>query len=111
MSNLAIRVIRKSVLPLMDIASTLTCTSANMVGPIAGGIYAHRREEVSRKKLIKSSKVTENTGLVMVNELVNGHSPPNKRVQLKRKMSSLHDTSPTPTIPANLHYIWSWRIS
>ena len=31
MSNLAIRVIRKSVLPLMDIASTLTRTSANMV--------------------------------------------------------------------------------
>jgi len=103
MSNLAIRVIRKSVLPLMDIASTLTRTSANMVGPIAGGNYAHKREEVSRKKMIKLSKVTENAGLVMVNELVNGHSPPapDKRVQPKRKVSSLHDTLPTPTPPAN----------
>jgi hypothetical protein len=35
----------------------------------------------------------------MVNELVNGHSPPapDKRVQLKRKVLSLHDTLPTPT--------------
>jgi hypothetical protein len=55
MSNLAIRVIRKSVLPLMDIALTLICTTANMVGLIAGGNYAHRREEVIRKKMIKSS--------------------------------------------------------
>ena len=55
MSNLAIRVIRKSVLPLMDIASTLTRTSANMVGQIAGHNYDHKREVVSRKKMIKSS--------------------------------------------------------
>ncbi len=103
MSNLAIRVIRKSVLPLMDIALTLTQTSANMVGPIAGGNYAHRREEVSRKKMIKSSKLTENAGLIMVNELVNGHSPPapDKRVQPKRKVLSLYETLPTPTPPAN----------
>jgi len=74
MSNLAIRVIRKSVLPLMDIASTLTRTSANMVGQIAGGNYAHMRKEVSRKKMIKSSKVTENVGLVMVNEQNNLHT-------------------------------------
>jgi hypothetical protein len=40
----------------MDIASTLTWTSANMVGPNAGGNYDHRREEVGRKKMIKSSK-------------------------------------------------------
>ena len=74
MSNLAIRVIRKSVLPLMDIASTLARTSANMVGQIAGGNYAHMRKEVSRKKMIKSSKVTENVGLVMVNEQNNLHT-------------------------------------
>jgi tRNA A37 threonylcarbamoyladenosine synthetase subunit TsaC/SUA5/YrdC len=73
MSNLAIRVIRKSVLSLMDIALTLTWTSANMVGQIAGGNYAHMREEVSRKKMIKSSKVTENAGLIMVNEHNNLH--------------------------------------
>jgi hypothetical protein len=55
MSNLAIRVIRKSVLPLMDIASTLTRTSANMVRQIARRNYDHKREVVSRKKMIKSS--------------------------------------------------------
>ncbi len=87
------------MLPLMDITSTLTRTSANMVGPISGGNYAHRREEVSRKKLMETSNVTENTSLVMVNELVNGHSPPNKWVQLKRKVLSLHDTLPTPLYP------------
>ncbi len=50
MSNHAIKVIRKSVMPLMEIASTVTKTSANIVGPIAGGNYAHRREEASTKK-------------------------------------------------------------
>jgi tRNA A37 threonylcarbamoyladenosine synthetase subunit TsaC/SUA5/YrdC len=55
MSNLAIRVIRKSVLPLMDIASTLTRTSANMVGQIAGRNNDHKREVVSSKKMITSS--------------------------------------------------------
>ena len=50
MSNLAIRVIRKSVLPLMDIALTLTRTSANMVGQIAGRNYDHKREVVSRRR-------------------------------------------------------------
>jgi hypothetical protein len=41
---------KKSVMPLMEIASTVTKTSANIVGPIAGGNYAHRREEASTKK-------------------------------------------------------------
>ena len=56
MSNLAIRrVIRKSVLPLMDIALTLTRMSANMVGQIAGRNNDHKREVVSSKKMITSS--------------------------------------------------------
>jgi len=59
MSNLAIRrVIRKSVLPLMDIALTLTRMSANMVGQIAGRNNDHKREVVSSKKMITSSKKT-----------------------------------------------------
>jgi hypothetical protein len=101
MSNHVIRVIRKSVVPLMDIASTMTRTSANMVGQHAGGSYAHRREEVSRKKMIRSSTVTENTGLIMVNELVNGHSLPDKWVQPKREVLLLHDTLPSLTLHAN----------
>jgi hypothetical protein len=101
MTNVAIKVIRKSVLPLMDIASTQSRKTANLVGPIAGGNYAHRREEANRKKKIKSSKIIENTGLVMVNEFVNGHSPPDKRVQLKRKVASLDDSLPPPDLPAN----------
>jgi hypothetical protein len=36
-------------MPLMEIASTVTKTSANIVGTIAGGNYAHRREEASTK--------------------------------------------------------------
>jgi len=56
MSNLEIRrVIRKSVLPLMDIALTLTRMSANMVGQIAGRNNDHKREVVSSKKIITSS--------------------------------------------------------
>jgi hypothetical protein len=56
MSNLAIRrVTRKSVLPLMDIALTLTRMSANMVGQIAGRNNDHKREVVSSKKIITSS--------------------------------------------------------
>ncbi len=85
MTNNAIRIIQKSVLPLMDIASDVSRMSANVVGPIAGGNYAQRREGVKRKKMIKSTKVTQKTGLVMVNEFVHGHSPPDKRVQLKKK--------------------------
>ena len=46
MSNLPIRVIRKYVLR----------TSANMVGQIAGRNYDHKREVVSRKKMIKLLK-------------------------------------------------------
>jgi hypothetical protein len=103
MTNVAIKVIRKSVLPLMDIASTQSRKTANLVGPIAGGNYAHRREEANRKKKIKSSKIIENTGLVMVNEFVNGHSPPDsdRGVQLKRKVASLDDSLPPPDLPAN----------
>jgi hypothetical protein len=41
----AIRIIQKLVLPLMDIASDVSRMSANVVGPIAGGNYAHRRED------------------------------------------------------------------
>ena len=101
MTNIAIRIIQKSVLPLMDVASDVSRKkSANVVGPIAGGKYAHRREEVNRKKMIKSTKVTQETGLVMVNEFVHGHSPPDKRVQLKRKVVS-SDPLPAPALPIN----------
>jgi hypothetical protein len=56
MSNLEIRrVIRESVLPLMDIALTLTRMSGNMVGQIAGRNNDHKREVVSSKKIITSS--------------------------------------------------------
>ena len=37
----------------------------------------------------------------MVNELVNEHSPPDKWVQLKRKVSLLHDPLHPPTLSAN----------
>ncbi len=100
MTNIAIRIIQKSVLPLMDIASDVSRMSANVVGPIAGRNYAHRREEVNRKKMIKSTKVTQKTGLVMVNKFVHGHSPPDKRVQLKRKVVS-SDPLPAPALPVN----------
>jgi len=56
MINIAIKVIRKSVLPLMDIASMQSRKTANLVGPIAGGNYAHMREEANKKKKIKLSK-------------------------------------------------------
>ncbi len=67
MTNIAIRIIQKLALPLMDIASDVSGMSANMVGPIASGNYAHRREEVKRKKMIKLTKVMQKTSLVMVN--------------------------------------------
>jgi hypothetical protein len=101
MTNIAIKVITKSVLPLIDIALIISWKSAKLVGPIAYRNYAHRREEVDRKKKIKSSKIIENTGLVMVKEFVNGHSPPDKWAQLKRKVASLDDSLPSPALPAN----------
>jgi hypothetical protein len=88
------------VLPLMDIASDVSRMSANVVGPIAVGNYAHRKEEVKRKKMNKSTKVTQKTGLVMVNKFVHGHSPPDKRVQLKKKVvsaASLFYQQPCPS--------------
>jgi len=39
MTNIAIKVIRKSVLPLSDIALTMSWKTANLVGPIAGGNF------------------------------------------------------------------------
>ena len=101
MSNHAIRVIRKSVMPLMEIASTVTKTSANIVGLIAGGNYAHRREEASTKKKIRSATTIENACLVVVNVFVNGHLPPDKRVQPKRKVALPHDQLPSPALPIN----------
>ena len=101
MTNNAIKVIEKSVLPLMNIALTMPWRSTNLVGPLDGGKYAHRREEFNKKKKIKSSKIIENTGLVMVKEFVNGHSPPYKWVQLKRTVTSLDDPLPLPVLPAN----------
>jgi hypothetical protein len=53
----------------MDIASTQSWKTANLVGPISGGNYAHMREETNKKKKIKLSKTIENTGLDMVNGL------------------------------------------
>ncbi len=37
----------------------------------------------------------------MVNVFVNGHSPPDKRVQPKRKVASPHDQLPPPALPIN----------
>ena len=37
----------------------------------------------------------------MVNVFVNGHAPSDKRVQLKRKVTSSDDLSPPPSVPAN----------
>jgi len=102
MTNITIKVIRKSVLPLMDIASMQSLKTANLVGPIAGGNYAHMREEANKKKKIKLSKTIENTSLVMVNEFVNRHSPPDKRVQLKRNVTTTEDSLPPPTLPTNI---------
>jgi hypothetical protein len=73
-----------------------------LVGPIAGGNYAHMREEANKKKKIKLSKTIENTSLVMVNEFVNRHSPPDKRVQLKRNVTTTEDSLPPPTLPTNI---------
>jgi hypothetical protein len=101
MTNIAIKVIRKSVLPLMDIASMQSRKTADLVGPIAGGNNAHMREEANKKKKIKLSKTIENTGLVMVNGFVIGHSPPDKRVQLKKNATTTKDSLPPPALPAN----------
>ena len=37
----------------------------------------------------------------MVNDIVNGHSPPDKRVQLKRNVTTTEDSLPPPALPAN----------
>jgi hypothetical protein len=37
----------------------------------------------------------------MVNEFVNGHSPPDKRVQLKRNATTAKDSLPPPALSAN----------
>jgi hypothetical protein len=58
-----------------------------------------------------TNAVAERNGLIarehphqtghVVNEFVNGHSPPEKRVQLKRKVAFLDDSLPPPDLPAN----------
>ena len=67
MPNIAIKVIKKSVLPLMDIALTVSRNIANMVGPIAGGNHADRREEVSKKKNIYTSCRSQ-AGVIVLRE-------------------------------------------
>jgi hypothetical protein len=53
------------------------------------------------QKTIRSATTTLNDGLIMVNEFVNVHSPPDKRVQPKRKVASPHDQLPPPALPIN----------
>jgi hypothetical protein len=48
-------------------------------------------EKRPEQKKIRSATTTLNAGLGMVNLFVNGHSPPDKRVQLKRKVASPYD--------------------
>jgi hypothetical protein len=59
MTNIAIRIIQKLVLPLMDIASDVSWMSANEVGPIAGGNYAHRREDREEWQDFRPSQLTK----------------------------------------------------
>jgi hypothetical protein len=63
--NKATAILKQSIIPFMNVASIMSHKSAIEVSPIAGGAYAHNRNEVCRKKeiMIQSRAPNPNSGL------------------------------------------------
>ena len=63
--NEATAILERSIIPFMDVPSIMSRKSAIEVSPIAGGAYAHNRNEVRRKKeiMIQSRAPNPKSGL------------------------------------------------
>ena len=86
------KMIDDSIMPLVDVVSSVTRHAANIVSPIASSGYAHAREETERKRKIARSNPQKSAKEVMTNEFV--HS---KGCSLTSTSSSSQDATPSNT--------------
>ena len=74
--NEALKHLKQSIGPLLDVAADLFRKSAHTVAPIAGGEYAHRRMRVSKmKELNIPTKPNPESSLLLVDKFLQQHKP------------------------------------
>ena len=110
------KVLNRTVVPFLQVASTICNSAANIVSPIASGGYVHRREEVRRKKELCSANGKKPSNIALVNDFVARQvSPTNiaetpsqhatitpRKSTRKRKAPALPKRDvPDPPVPAN----------
>ena len=100
----AARLIEQSILPLMSAAAGVAKESANAVGPMTGGDYAFKRNEVKRRKELKSLLKKNSVPMIqLVNAFVTQVTPTpsqSKRIIPKRAVN-LSPGEYIPPMPLN----------
>ena len=81
-----------SIMPLVDVMSSVTHHAANIISSIASSGYAHAREETERKRKIARSNPQKSAKEVMINEFVH-----RKSCSLTSTSSSSQDATPSNT--------------
>mmetsp|Transcript_6528 Transcript_6528/g.10390 ORF Transcript_6528/g.10390 Transcript_6528/m.10390 type:complete len:212 (+) Transcript_6528:98-733(+) len=66
----AIKLIQKTIIPMLDIAVDTTSNAASIAAPIASSKVAHKREEVKRKREVQNEHPDKNPAAVMVENYI-----------------------------------------
>ena len=82
----AIRLVRKSIVPLLDIAVNTTCDAAKEASPIAGGKVAHRMEEVKRVREIAEEQPKKKPKTILLELFVKSNGSPHAFATQSRRM-------------------------
>jgi len=82
----AIRLVRKSIVPLLDIAVNTTCDAAKEASPIAGGKVAHRMEEVKRVREIAEEQPKKKPKIILLDLFIKSNGSPHAFATQSRRM-------------------------
>mmetsp|Transcript_13645 Transcript_13645/g.23958 ORF Transcript_13645/g.23958 Transcript_13645/m.23958 type:complete len:497 (+) Transcript_13645:87-1577(+) len=72
----AIKLIQKTIIPMLDIAVDTTSNAASIAAPIASSKVAHKREEVKRKREVQNEHPDKNPAAVMVENYIKINGSP-----------------------------------
>lgn len=72
----AAKMIFSTVIPVVDIVAGASREAANIVSPLARSSYAHRREQVSKKRELKNASSKVQPSLLLVKEFIERKSSP-----------------------------------
>ena len=72
-------------MPLIDTASTSSLHAANVVSPVAGAMYAHKRAQTRRAKSVRESNLNNPPEVVLINEFVENNGSPKASSTAARK--------------------------